>query len=205
MLDTIVGRSPTHKEHIQSWACLEARSRPGEPSYPLPAGFIRRWLLDRGSSATHHRSGGHQPAHQSMINRRLMIVPPAMPSSGRTEQLDERERNSCACCLKWRCAQSRAAAPVGPPAPGSRGAQGQARSCIPPRGLAPPAKGRHPRARIHYNRVRWPELRESLQLPLSTGPDRREGLCVCARSRYGRHDWTALYAHARERLAAGDD
>ena len=92
MLDTIVGRSPTHKEHIQSWACPEARSRPGEPSYPLPAGFIRRWLLDRGSSATHHRSGGHQPAHQSMINRRLMIVPPAMPSSGRTEQLDEREK-----------------------------------------------------------------------------------------------------------------
>src|SRR5215204_5266914 len=83
MLDTIVGRSPTHKEHIQSWACPEARSRPGEPSYPLPAGFIRRWLLDRGSSATHHRSGGHQPAHQSMINRRLMIVPPAMPSSFR--------------------------------------------------------------------------------------------------------------------------
>ena len=92
MLDTIVGRSPTRKEHIQSWACPEARSRPGEPSYPLPAGFIRRWLLDRGSSATHHRSGGNQPAHQSMINRRLMIVPPAMPSSGRTEQLDEREK-----------------------------------------------------------------------------------------------------------------
>ena len=33
--------------------------------------IIRRWLLDRGSSATHHRSGGHQSAHQSMINRRL--------------------------------------------------------------------------------------------------------------------------------------
>ena len=41
------------------------------------------------SAATHHRSGGHQPA---LINRRLMIVPPAMPSSGRTEQLDEREK-----------------------------------------------------------------------------------------------------------------
>src|SRR3954452_16532758 len=92
MLDNRLGRSPTHKEHIQSWACPEVRSRPGEPSYRLPAGFIRRWLLDRGSSATHHRSGGHQPAHQSMINRRLMIVPPAMPSSGRTEQLDEREK-----------------------------------------------------------------------------------------------------------------
>ena len=27
--------------------------------------------LDRGSSATHHRSGGIQPAHQSLINRRF--------------------------------------------------------------------------------------------------------------------------------------
>jgi len=33
--------------------------------------IIRRWRLDRGSSATHHRSGGNQPAHQSMINRRF--------------------------------------------------------------------------------------------------------------------------------------
>jgi hypothetical protein len=34
-------------------------------------GYFRRWRLDRGSSATHHRSGGIQPAHQSMINRRF--------------------------------------------------------------------------------------------------------------------------------------
>src|SRR3954447_17496191 len=40
--------------------------------------LIRRWTLDRGSSATHHRSGGNQPAYQSMINRRFMIVPPAL-------------------------------------------------------------------------------------------------------------------------------
>src|SRR5580692_5041241 len=33
--------------------------------------IFRRWRLDRGSSATHHRSGGIQPAHQSMINRRF--------------------------------------------------------------------------------------------------------------------------------------
>ena len=49
--------------------------------------IIRRWKLDRGSSATYHRSGGNQPAHQSMINRRFMIVPPALPSGGHTEQL----------------------------------------------------------------------------------------------------------------------
>jgi len=45
-------------------------------------------LLDRGSSATHYRSGGNQPAHQSMINRRFMIVPPALPSGGHAEQLE---------------------------------------------------------------------------------------------------------------------
>ena len=38
--------------------------------------IFRRWRLgrrrlDRGSSATHRRSGGIQPAHQSMINRRF--------------------------------------------------------------------------------------------------------------------------------------
>ena len=64
-------------------------SRPGEPSFPLPVGFHRRWLLDRGSSATHHRSGGNQPAHQSMINRRFMIVPPALPSGGHAGQLEQ--------------------------------------------------------------------------------------------------------------------
>jgi hypothetical protein len=50
---------------------------------------IRRWTLDRGSSATNHRSGGNQPAHQSMINRRFMIVPPALPSGEHAEQLEE--------------------------------------------------------------------------------------------------------------------
>ena len=83
-----------HRRHtsIQSWARLEARSRPGEPSSPLSAGIIRRWILDRGSSATHHRSGGNQPAHQSMINRRFMIVPPALPSGGHSETLARKQR-----------------------------------------------------------------------------------------------------------------
>ena len=55
--------------------------------------LIRRWTLDRGSSATYHRSGGNQPAYQSMINRRFMIVPPALPSGGHAEQLEGQARN----------------------------------------------------------------------------------------------------------------
>ena len=43
-------------------ARLEARPRSGEPSHPLSAGSpIRRWSLDRGSSATHQRSCGFDP------------------------------------------------------------------------------------------------------------------------------------------------
>ena len=105
------------QQHIQCWARLGARSRPGEPSKVLSAGshptldtlmfaisskadicdrlrhdpspmhearyrtircnprkpaycetgrpYLRRTSgLDRGSSATHPRSGGNQPAHQ---------------------------------------------------------------------------------------------------------------------------------------------
>ena len=48
------------------------------------------------------RSGGNQPAHQSMINRRYMIVPPALLSGGYAEQLEGQERNFCACSLKRR-------------------------------------------------------------------------------------------------------
>jgi hypothetical protein len=48
--------------------------------------LIRRWTLDRGSSATHYRSGGNQPAYQSMINRRFMIVLPALPRGGYAEK-----------------------------------------------------------------------------------------------------------------------
>jgi hypothetical protein len=44
----------------------------------------------------------YQPAHQSMINRRFMIVPPALPSCGHAEQLERQARNLRACCLKRR-------------------------------------------------------------------------------------------------------
>ena len=54
---------------------------------------IRRWKLDRGSSATYHRSGGNQPAYQSMINRRFMIVPPALPSGGHAEPLEQTSKD----------------------------------------------------------------------------------------------------------------
>jgi hypothetical protein len=37
-----------------------------------------------------------------MINRRFMIVPPALPSGGHAEQLDEGAENTHACCLKRR-------------------------------------------------------------------------------------------------------
>jgi len=59
-------------------------------------------FLDRGRSATHHRSGGNQPAYQSMINRRFMIVPPALLSGGHAEQLIKRVEIHHACSLKWR-------------------------------------------------------------------------------------------------------
>jgi hypothetical protein len=37
-----------------------------------------------------------------MINRRFMIVPPALLSGGYAEQLEGQERNFCACSLKRR-------------------------------------------------------------------------------------------------------
>jgi hypothetical protein len=37
-----------------------------------------------------------------MINRRFMIVPPALPSGGHAEQLEGQARNFCACYLKRR-------------------------------------------------------------------------------------------------------
>jgi hypothetical protein len=35
-------------------------------------------LLDRGSSKTKPRSCGNQPAHESLLNRRLSALPPAV-------------------------------------------------------------------------------------------------------------------------------
>jgi hypothetical protein len=37
-----------------------------------------------------------------MINRRFMIVPPAVPSGGHAEQLEGQATNFYACSLKWR-------------------------------------------------------------------------------------------------------
>jgi hypothetical protein len=39
----------------------------------------------------HHRSGGNQPAHQSMINRRLMIVPPTCPAAAALNSLEDKQ------------------------------------------------------------------------------------------------------------------
>jgi hypothetical protein len=48
-------------QHIQSWARLEARHGQENPRFHYQPDLIRRWPLDRGISATHHRSGGNQP------------------------------------------------------------------------------------------------------------------------------------------------
>jgi len=37
-----------------------------------------------------------------MINRRFMIVPPALPGGGHAELLEEQARDFHACCLNWR-------------------------------------------------------------------------------------------------------
>ena len=86
--DTAVQPAKEQRSYTMPWgtiARLEARLQTGEPSKALQPDLIRRWTLDRGSSATYHRSGGNQPAYQSMINRRFMIVPPALPSGGHAE------------------------------------------------------------------------------------------------------------------------
>jgi hypothetical protein len=66
---------------------------------------FRCWPLDRGSSATNHRSGGNQPAHQSMINRRFMIVLPALSNSGHAEQLEQQAKDFL--CLQLEMANIR--------------------------------------------------------------------------------------------------
>ncbi|MCW3477702.1 hypothetical protein [Limobrevibacterium gyesilva] len=43
--------------------------------------------LDRERSATHHRSGGSQSAHQGMIDRRFTIVSSALPSDAMLNSL----------------------------------------------------------------------------------------------------------------------
>jgi hypothetical protein len=58
---------------------------------PRPRVTIRRWTLDRRSSATYHRSGGNQPAYQSMINRRFMIVFPVYPVAAMLNSLKNKQ------------------------------------------------------------------------------------------------------------------
>ena len=55
--------------------------------------------LQRGKRG---RSGDNQLAHQSMISRRFMIVPPALPNSGHAEQLGKQARSCQAYYLTWR-------------------------------------------------------------------------------------------------------
>jgi hypothetical protein len=68
----------THPVPSKAGGTVTARENPR--GYYQPD-IIRCWKLDRGRSATYHRSSGIEPAHQSMINRRCMIMPPALPSS----------------------------------------------------------------------------------------------------------------------------
>ncbi len=58
------------------------RNPKGESDWrPLRPVFDRRPRLDRDSPETITRSCGNQPAYQSLINRRLMVSPPAMRDS----------------------------------------------------------------------------------------------------------------------------
>ena len=79
-MDRKTVQKETRNEHDISNAGQGRRHGHGQenPRRYYQPDLIRRWKLDRGSSATHYGSGGNQPAHQSMINRRFMIVPPAL-------------------------------------------------------------------------------------------------------------------------------
>ena len=49
-------------------------------------------LLDRGSSKTKPRSCGNQPAHESLLNRRVSVLSPAVDAVQNYRAWDERER-----------------------------------------------------------------------------------------------------------------
>ena len=103
-MDRKTVQKETRNEHDLSNAGQGRRHGHGQenPRRYYQPDLIRRWTLDRGSSATHYGSGGNQPAHQSMINRRFMIVPPALPSGGHAERLEKQPENFLACSLKRR-------------------------------------------------------------------------------------------------------
>ena len=84
---------------IQNRARPEARSRPENPRRPYQPVQIRRWHLDRGSSTTNRRSGANQRAHQRMIHRRLLIVPPTLLGSGHAENACEKRATDFLCLL----------------------------------------------------------------------------------------------------------
>ncbi len=65
------GRSPerTLLDHI--WCPGQEAGCRGESSWPVMSRHCRRSLLDRGSPKTKPRSCRSQPAHESLINRRL--------------------------------------------------------------------------------------------------------------------------------------
>ena len=65
----------------------------------------RGYFHGRGSAATHYRSGGNQPAYQSMINRPFSwIVPLALPSRGHSVPL---AREYAFLCLQLETANMR--------------------------------------------------------------------------------------------------
>ena len=84
---------------IQHRARPEARSRWENPRRLYQPDQIRCWPVDRGSSTTNRRSGANQRAHQSMINRRSLIVPPTLLGGGHAEIACEKQAADFHCLL----------------------------------------------------------------------------------------------------------
>jgi NADH dehydrogenase FAD-containing subunit len=84
---------------IQNRARPEARSRSENPRLHYQPDQFRRWQLDRGSSTTNRRSGANQCAHQRMINRRFLVVPPAVLGSGHADHACEQQATDFLCLL----------------------------------------------------------------------------------------------------------
>jgi hypothetical protein len=79
---------------IQSRARPEARSRTKHPRCHFQPDHFRRWRQDRGSATTNRTSGAIQCAHESMINRCFLIVPPTLLDSGYAEMLLKKRRQT---------------------------------------------------------------------------------------------------------------
>jgi hypothetical protein len=78
-------RRQQHKEVDNSrsaGAHCRRQDRGGESSYPVMSRSPdRRSSLERGSPETKPRSCGNQPAHESLFNRRLRVLSPAVRTS----------------------------------------------------------------------------------------------------------------------------